>query len=88
VKFHTGLDARRAHPVILPANRREEAKNPALLTALGALKLSIAQNVGEERTLPEPKVHRSGRGLMTNVKGALQSAINFFGDDNEDLEFN
>nr|WP_319999188.1 cell division protein FtsA [uncultured Draconibacterium sp.] len=88
VKFHTGLDARRAHPVILPANRREEAKNPAFLTALGALKLSIAQNVGEEKALPEPKVHRSGRGLMTNVKGALQSAINFFGDDNEDLEFN
>ncbi|HYQ57540.1 MAG TPA: cell division protein FtsA [Draconibacterium sp.] len=88
VKFHTGMDARMAHPVILPMNRREEVKNPAFLTALGALKLSISKNVGEERILPEPKNNRNGLGLMTNVKGALQSAINFFGDDNEDLEFN
>lgn len=88
VKFHTGLDARMAHPVILPVNRREEVKNSAFLTALGALKLSISKNVGQDRTMPEPKINRNGRGLMTNVKGALQSAINFFGDDNEDLEFN
>lgn len=88
VKFHTGLDARMAHPVILPVNRREEVKNPVFLTALGALKLSISKNVGQDGTMPEPKINRNGRGLMTNVKGALQSAINFFGDDNEDLEFN
>ncbi|WP_347838645.1 cell division protein FtsA [uncultured Draconibacterium sp.] len=88
VKFHTGLDARKAHPVILPVNRRDEVKNPELLTALGALKLSLTKNVAEERILPEPKQSKPGRGLMTNVKGALQSAINFFGDDNEDLELN
>lgn len=88
VKFHTGLDARMAHPVILPANRRDEVKTPFFLTALGALKLSISQNTEKDRTMPEPKRHKNGNGLMTNMKGALQSAINFFGDDNEDLEFN
>lgn len=88
VKFYAGMDARKAHPVIYPVNRKEEIKNMSLLTALGALKMSIASKTQQPVILPEPKKTVRSGGFMGSLKGALQGALNLFEDDNEDLEFN
>ncbi len=86
VKYHTGMDARMAHSVIHPVNRKQEVKDPALFTALGALTLSLAKEEVPSRILPEStRTKKPGWGLF---KGALQGALNLFEDDNEDLELN
>jgi len=86
VKYHTGMDARKAHSIIHPVNRKEEVKDPALFTALGALTLTLAQKEIPSRILPEPpRGKKPGWGIF---KGALQGALNLFDDDNEDLELN
>lgn len=89
VKFHTSMDARKAHPVIYPVNRKDEIKDISLLTALGALKMSLSGHNEQPKILPEPKkTVRSGKSFIGNLKGALQGALNFLEEDNEDLELN
>ncbi len=87
VKYHTGMDARKAHSVIHPVNRKEELKNQDMFTALGALKLTLTNTEAPVRILPESgRKTKNGKSIFPNFKGALQSAINFFDDGTEDLE--
>lgn len=89
VKFHTGMDCRMAHPVINPVNRKDEIKNHDVLTALGALKLALTKNGDAPVYVPEPPRSKRDKGSpFSGIKGALQSALNLFDDDGEDLEFN
>ncbi len=86
VKYHTGMDARKAHSIIHPVNQKEEVKDSAMFTALGALTLTLAKTEIPARILPEPpRSKKPGWGIF---KGALQGALNLFDDDNEDLELN
>jgi cell division protein FtsA len=88
LKYHTGMDARKAHAVILPVNRKDEVKNPDFYTALGALKLALSGTPVPVRILPDRgNRNRTNKNKFPNFKGALQSAINFFDDGSEDLEF-
>ncbi len=86
VKYHTGMDARKGHSIIHPVNCKDEVKDPALFTALGALTLSLKKAEAPVRVLPEPRRDKKpGWGIF---KGALQGALNLFDDGNDDLEFN
>uniref|UniRef100_UPI0032174AF6 cell division protein FtsA n=1 Tax=uncultured Draconibacterium sp. TaxID=1573823 RepID=UPI0032174AF6 len=88
VKYHTGMDARMAHCIIHPVNKKDEVKYSDMFTAVGALKLALTNMEAPVRILPESgRGNRSGKSIFPNFKGALQSAINFFDDGNEDLEF-
>lgn len=89
VKFHTGMDSRMAHPVINPINRKDDIKNHSVLTALGALKLSLTKNNDKPVYVPEtPRIKKDRNNPFSGIKGALQSALNLFDDDGDDLEFN
>lgn len=89
VKFKTAMDARKAHSVIHPVNRKEEMQDAGLLTALGALKLMLSNSETHEQ-----KGKRKGKGrkqeskIVPMLKGVFQGALNLFEDDNEDVELN
>lgn len=87
IKYHTGLDARKANSIIHPSNRKEEVKNPELLTALGALKLSLKGSEVPKRIVPKKKEEQK-KQPWTIFKGAFQGALNLFEEENDDLEFN
>ena len=88
VKFKTAMDARKAHAVVHPVNRREEFQDKEMLTALGALKLVLSS------TNPAP-VSTSGRIKKNKerrfaplFKDVVQGALNLFDTENSDAELN
>lgn len=86
IKYHTGMDARMANGIIHPATQKEEAKNPELFTALGALKLALKGTEIPAIILPEPRGQK--KTPRWNIfKDTFQGALNLFEDDNDDLEF-
>lgn len=87
VKFKTALDARKAHPVILPVTRKEELQDPQYLTALGAMKLVLTsgENAGNTHGR-SPK--RKERRFAPLIKDVVQGALNLFDTDHSDVELN
>ncbi|MFV0592577.1 MAG: cell division protein FtsA [Draconibacterium sp.] len=88
VKFKTAMDARNAHAVIHPVNRREEFKNPELFTVLGALKLVLgsAGSISERTQVRSSK--RKERRFAPRFKDVVQGALNLFDPDGSDAELN
>ena len=87
VKFKTAMDARLAHPVILPVNRKEELQNIDYLTALGALKLVLSsyENAGNTHGR---SAKRKERRFAPLIKDVVQGALNLFDTDHSDAELN
>lgn len=88
VKFHTGMDARKANSVIHPVNKKEELKNPELFTALGALKLALSGTDIPVRNIPKPPKGETKRPAWNPLKGVFQGALGLFDETEDDLEFN
>ncbi|MCK3685879.1 cell division protein FtsA [Maribellus sp. YY47] len=88
VKFKTAMDARNAHAVIHPVNRKEEFKNPELFTALGALKLVLSSsgNISERTQVRSSK--KKERRFAPLFKDVVQGALNLFDTDGSDAELN
>ncbi len=87
VKFKTALDARKAHPVILPVTRKEELQDPQYLTALGAMKLVLSSGESAGNTHGRsPK--RKERRFAPLIKDVVQGALNLFDTDHSDVELN
>ncbi|MCE4563270.1 cell division protein FtsA [Maribellus sp. CM-23] len=90
VKFKTAMDARNAHPVIHPVNRKEEFRNPELFTALGTLKLMLSSTgtgtVTERVQVKSSKKKERRFGPL--FKDVVQGALNLFDTDGSDAELN
>jgi cell division protein FtsA len=90
VKFRTGMDARKAFPVFLPANRKKEFQDQDLLSALGLLKLSLKNEI----VLPEEKVKKKKEkkvkenGGLSSIRKIVQGVLDYIDDDNDDLAMN
>jgi len=83
VKFRTGMDARKAFPVILPVNRKKEFQDQELLNALGMLRLSLKKGsvgVNEKRKRKKVKI--------SFIEQIVQGVINYIDDDSDDLTMN
>ena len=87
VKFKTGLDARIAHPVILPVTRKEELKKDKYLTALGAMKLVLSSDKENVNTQGRSN-KRKERRFAPLIKDVVQGALNLFDTDHSDIELN
>ncbi len=88
LKFKTAMDARKAHAVIHPVNRREEFQNSELLSALGALKLVLSSaDSGAGNTHGRSKKAKERR-FAPLFKDVVQGALNLFDTDNSDAELN
>ncbi len=90
VKFRTGLDARKAFPVIHPANRRKEFQNQDLLTALGLLKLTLDKEDYSEPAKPQKKKEKKKKenNGLSSWRKAIQGVLDYIDDDNDDLAMN
>jgi cell division protein FtsA len=88
VKFKTAMDARKAHTVIHPVNRKEEFQNSDLFTALGALKLVLSSS-DSLTGFSQPKGSRKkDRGFAPLIKDVVQGALNLFDTTGSDAELN
>jgi len=87
VKFKTAMDARLAHPVILPVNQKEELQNTEYLTALGALKLVLSSGENAGNTHGR-SAKRKERRFAPLIKDVVQGALNLFDTDHSDAELN
>jgi len=87
VKFKTALDARKAHPVILPVTRKEELQDPEYLTALGAMKMVLSSDENAGNTHGR-STKRKDRRFAPLIKDVVQGALNLFDTDNSDVELN
>jgi cell division protein FtsA len=87
VKFRTGLDARKAFPVVYPVNRRKEFQSQDLLTALGLLKMVLErEGVSEEiKTKPKKEKRKKGNTGLSPWRKAIQGVLDYIDDDNDDL---
>ncbi len=82
VKFRTGMDARKAFPVVHPVNRKKEFQNQDLLTALGLLKLKL------DKSVPRPKARKIKEKRKKEGSGFsnwLQGVLDYIDDGNDDL---
>ena len=87
IKFRTGMDARKAFPVILPINRKKEFQNQELLNALGMLKLSLKKGnaaTGEKRKKKKEKESNS----FPYFRKIVQGVLDYIDDDSDDLTMN
>lgn len=87
VKFKTAMDARKAHAVIHPVNRRNEFQDQEYFSVLGALKLvlsSTESNAGN--TQGRSKKQRERR--FSGFKNVVQGALNLFDTESSDAELN
>lgn len=87
IKYKTAMDARKGHAVVFPVNRKKEFQDADLLTALGAMKLVLANSQSNGTT----RVARGGKKASRFAplfKGVVQGALNLFDVDNSDLELN
>jgi cell division protein FtsA len=87
VKFRTGLDARKAFPVVHPVNRRKDFQNQELLTAMGLLKMvlekeNFAEGVKSKKKKGKKKKESNG------FSSWLQGVLDYIDDDNDDLAMN
>jgi cell division protein FtsA len=90
VKFRSGMDARKAFPVIHPANRRKDFQNQDYLTALGLLKLALAGDpVHEKENIKENKKRvkkrKENKGVSPWIK-VVQGVLDYIDDENDDLD--
>ncbi|HPF50827.1 MAG TPA: cell division protein FtsA [Draconibacterium sp.] len=87
VKFKTAMDARKAHAVIHPVNRRDEFQNQELFNVLGAMKLVLS-------TTEVSAGNTHGRTIKTKerrfpiFKNVVQGALNLFDTEGSDAELN
>lgn len=92
IKFRTGMDARKAFPVILPVNRKKEFQDQELLNALGMLKLSMKKGnttVNEKRKeKKEKKVRERENGGFPYFRKIVQGVLDYIDDDSDDLTMN
>ena len=92
IKFRTGMDARKAFPVILPVNRKKEFQDQELLNALGMLKLSLKnRNVAVNEKIKkkkEKKVKEKESSGFHYFQKVIQGVINYIDDENDDLSMN
>ena len=93
VKFRTGMDARKAFPVILPVNRKKEFQEQELLNALGMLKLSMQKGnaavSGKRRKDKTKEKESSSFPYLQKIRDKItQSVLDFIDDDNDDLTMN
>lgn len=87
VKFRTGLDVRKAFPVILPVNRKKEFHDQELLNAIGMLKLALENKsvvVNEKRKKKKEKEDRK----FPYFQKIMQGVLSYIDDDSEDLAMN
>ena len=87
VKFRTGMDARKANLAFNPKCNKKVSQDTANYTALGLLKLNNSASSGEKPP-KKGKKKRSGFGIMPLVDRAVQTALEIFDDDNEDVAMN
>jgi cell division protein FtsA len=91
VKFRTGMDARKAFPVIHPVNRRKEFQNQDFLTALGLLKMTLGKANGsvEREKVKREKKKKESSGISPWRK-VVQGVLNYIDDDDDsdDLAMN
>lgn len=83
VKFRTGMDARKAFPVMLPVNRKKEFQDQELLNALGMLKLSLKK---ENAVVKEKRKKKKGK--ENYFRRIVQGVIDYIDDDSDDLAMN
>ncbi|QGY43371.1 cell division protein FtsA [Maribellus comscasis] len=90
VKFRTGLDARKAFPVIHPVNRRKEFQNQDLLTAFGLLKMTLEKEEESEsiRTKRKKEKKKKENNGLSPWRKAIQGVLDYIDDDNDDLAMN
>jgi len=87
VKFKTAMDARKAHAIIHPVNRRDEFQDMELFNALGAMKMVLS-------TTEASAGNTHGRSIKTKerrfpiFKNVVQGALNLFDTENSDAELN
>lgn len=92
VKFRTGMDARKAFPVIHPVNKRKDFQTHEYLTALGLLRMVLAEAPVEENEKVKEKKKRVRKkrdknGVSPWVK-VVQGVLDYIDDDNDDLAMN
>jgi len=92
VKFRTGMDARKAFPVIHPVNKRKEFQTPDYLTALGLLRMALAGSPAPEKEKAKEKRKKTKRkkennGVSPWIK-VVQGVLDYIDDDNDDLAMN
>lgn len=88
VKFKTAMDARKAHAVIHPVNRKEEFQDKELLNVLGALKLVLSSGEVTVGHSPVKSKKNKERRFAPLFKNAVQGALNLFDTENSDAELN
>jgi len=89
VKFRTGMDARKAFPVILPVNRKKEFQDQELLNALGMLKLSLKKENNMINGKRKKKTEKKGNSVFSSsFQKIAQTVFDIFEDDNEDVAMN
>lgn len=90
VKFRTGLDARKAFPVLHPVNRRKEFQNQELLTALGLLKMALQREEYSEQSKQRKKKDKKKKenNGLSSWRKAIQGVLDYIDDDNDDLAMN
>ncbi|MDR2910814.1 MAG: cell division protein FtsA [Bacteroidales bacterium] len=87
IKFRTGLDARKAFPVILPVNRKKEFQDQELLNAIGMLKLSLEKESVVKNEKRKKKREKEDNKLPYFRK-IIQGVLNYIDDDSNDLAMN
>ena len=92
VKFRTGMDARKAFPVIHPVNKRKDIQSHEFLTALGLLRMVLEEaSVAEIEKVKEKKKKvkkkRDNNGVSPWIK-VVQGVLDYIDDDNDDLAMN
>ena len=94
VKFRTGMDARKAFPVIHPVNKRKEFQTQEYLTALGLLRIASAgapvqekEKVKAKEKRKKTKKKKENNGVSPWIK-VVQGVLDYIDDDNDDLAMN
>ena len=89
VKFRTGMDARKANLAFNPKCDKKVSQDYSNYTALGLLKLKLNNSpITEGKKHKKEKKKRSGFGLKPFVEKAVQTALELFDDENEDVAMN
>jgi cell division protein FtsA len=89
VQFRVGMEARIANLVFNPKCDKKILQDSSNFAALGLLNLEVNKlAIPLKQTLISKRKKRTGFGIMPFVGKAVQTALDMFDDDNEDLAMN
>ena len=89
VQFRIGMEARIANLVFNPNCDKKILQDSSNFTALGLLNLEVNKlAIPLKQTISSKRKKRTGFGIMPFVGKAVQTALDMFDDDNEDLAMN